>query len=146
VNTVLNFVVSCKQDFHDKQKDYNFSEKNIHRRTEGMYRLTFWHITSCSPLKVNGRFRETCRLNLQVRIKSQVRNQHEGKQALLVTCSILAPCLVYFLTLKINETSSSETLVGFQWTTRRYIPDEGLFITTAVRTWSPTVAKKLRSL
>jgi hypothetical protein len=43
---------------------------------------TFWNITSCSPLKVNGRFGGKYCLSLQSRRVSQARNQREagGKQ------------------------------------------------------------------
>jgi hypothetical protein len=37
----------------------------------------FWDISPCSPLKVNRRFGETYRLNLQNRRISHVRNQSE---------------------------------------------------------------------
>jgi hypothetical protein len=36
----------------------------------------FWDMTPCSPLKVNRRFGEICRLHLQSRSTSQARNQH----------------------------------------------------------------------
>jgi hypothetical protein len=39
-------------------------------------------------------------------------------------CSMLVSCLVYSLTLKIEETCSSETSVDFQRTKRRYIPED----------------------
>jgi hypothetical protein len=38
---------------------------------------SFWVITSCSQLKVNGRFEGTCRLHLQGGRISQARNQSE---------------------------------------------------------------------
>jgi hypothetical protein len=43
----------------------------------------FWDITPCSPLKVNRRTGETCRLHLQGPRISQARNQREagGKQS-----------------------------------------------------------------
>jgi hypothetical protein len=39
--------------------------------------LVLLNITPCSPLKVNRRFRGTCRIHLQNRIISQTTNQHE---------------------------------------------------------------------
>jgi hypothetical protein len=39
---------------------------------------TFWDITPCSPLKVNRRFREICRLHLQGRRISHERNKREA--------------------------------------------------------------------
>jgi hypothetical protein len=38
----------------------------------------FWDITSCNPLKFGQRFGGICRLHLQDRRISQVRNQHEA--------------------------------------------------------------------
>jgi hypothetical protein len=38
----------------------------------------FYDITPRGPLKVNRRFEETCRLHLQRREISQIRNQHEA--------------------------------------------------------------------
>jgi hypothetical protein len=37
-----------------------------------------WHITPCSPLKVNRRFGGTHRLHLQLRIINQARKEHEA--------------------------------------------------------------------
>jgi hypothetical protein len=67
----------------------------------------FCDIMACSPLKVNRRFGGTCRLRFQSRKIIQARNQREvgSKQSSARTCS-------------------SETLVDFQRTTRRYIPEE----------------------
>jgi hypothetical protein len=42
------------------------------------HRVVFWD-TSCSPLKVNRRFGGTCRLHLQVRRMSQIRNYREAR-------------------------------------------------------------------
>jgi hypothetical protein len=39
---------------------------------------TFWDITLCSPLKVNGSFTEPCCLYLQCSRIRQPRNQHEA--------------------------------------------------------------------
>jgi hypothetical protein len=39
----------------------------------------FWDIMPCSPLKVNRRFGGTCRLHLQARRISKVRNQRESR-------------------------------------------------------------------
>jgi hypothetical protein len=50
------------------------------------------------------------------------------KQAgLLATCFMLHSCLAYSLTLKMEATCSSKTMVGFQWTTQSYIPEDRTF-------------------
>jgi hypothetical protein len=72
-----------------------------------------WDITPCSPLKVNRHFRGTYRLHLQGRRVSQAKIKHLAFA--LESCSS---------TLKMEEICSSETLAGFQRTTRRYIPED----------------------
>jgi hypothetical protein len=72
----------------------------------------FWDITPCSPLKVNRRFWGTCRLHLQGR-----------GRALFDACFMLASCLGYSSTLKM-EICSSETSVDFQRNTLCYIPED----------------------
>jgi hypothetical protein len=62
----------------------------------------FWDITPCSPLKVNGRFGGTCRLHIQGQRISQAGNQGEGRWQVELC---------------------SETSVGFQRNTLRYIPE-----------------------
>jgi hypothetical protein len=80
----------------------------------------FWDITPCSLLRVSRRFGRTYRLHVQGRKINRARNQRESRwQAELVSC------LAYFLTLKMEAICSSETSVGSQWTTRRYIPEDG---------------------
>jgi hypothetical protein len=79
----------------------------------------FWDITPCSPLKVNRRFGGTCRLHLQGPRINHARNQHEAG-------SKQVSCLTYSSTLKMEAICSSETLVDFQRTTWRYIPDRTL--------------------
>jgi hypothetical protein len=69
----------------------------VYRRK--MSSSVFWDM-SCSPLYVNRCLR-----------------------ALLATWFMLVSCMVYSATLKMEATSSSETSVDFQWTTRRYIPE-----------------------
>jgi hypothetical protein len=52
---------------------------------------------------------------------------HGSKQlrpALLATCFTLVSCMTYSLTLKMQGTCSSETLVDFQQTTLCYIPED----------------------
>jgi hypothetical protein len=73
----------------------------------------FVDITLCSPLKVNWRFGGPCRLHSQLR-----------SRALLATCFMLASCLAYSSILKMEVICSSETSVAFQWTARRYIPED----------------------
>jgi hypothetical protein len=67
----------------------------------------FWDITPYSPLKVNRRFGGTDYLHSQGRRISQASNQYEAG-------SKQSP--------KMEATCSSETLVDFQRTARRYIP------------------------
>jgi hypothetical protein len=89
----------------------------------------FWDITPCRPLKVNGRFGETCTLHLQGRRISQASNQREACSKLatwyflLATFFTLISCLAYSSTLMMQMTCSSETSVNFKRTTRRYIPE-----------------------
>jgi hypothetical protein len=83
----------------------------------------FWDITLCRPLEVNRRFGGTCRLHLPGRKISQARNQHEaGSKQIHATCLMLVSCFAYTLALNMEWTYSSETSVGLQRTTRRYIP------------------------
>jgi hypothetical protein len=51
----------------------------------------------------------------------------------LTACVMLVFRLAFSSTLKMEATCSSETLVDFHWTTRRYIPEDIIFIATAVR-------------
>jgi hypothetical protein len=60
-----------------------------------MKSFTFWDITPCSPLKV-------C----------------------LTPAFTLVSFPAYSSTLKKEAMCSSETMVDFQWTTRRYIPED----------------------
>jgi hypothetical protein len=76
----------------------------------------FWNITPCGPLKVNQRFEGTRRLHLQSRRINRPRNQCE-------ISSKQRSCLAYSSTLKMEATCSSETMVDFHRTTRRYIPE-----------------------
>jgi hypothetical protein len=50
----------------------------------------------------------------------------------------LVSCSAYFSTLKTEAICSSETSVDFQWTTRRYIPEDSTLHSPAVRTSNPT--------
>jgi hypothetical protein len=76
----------------------------------------FWDIMPCSPLKVNRRFGGIYHLHLQDQRISRARNQHESRAVGFL--------LGYFSTLKMEAIYSSETSVDFQWTTRRYIPED----------------------
>jgi hypothetical protein len=80
----------------------------------------FWDITPCSPLNVNRRFGRTCRLHLQGRRTSHVRDQHEAGYS-LPPAFMLVSYLAYPSALKMEATCSSETSVHFQRTTQRYI-------------------------
>jgi hypothetical protein len=65
----------------------------------------FWDLMPCSPLKANRRFGGTYRLRLQDR---RINKQDSA----------------YSSTLKMEAICSSETSVGFQRTTQRYIPED----------------------
>jgi hypothetical protein len=70
-------------------------------------------------VKVNRRFRGTCRLNFQGRRVSQPRNQREATaaRAMLATCFQVVSYLAYFSILKMEVIGFSETSVDFQRTT-----------------------------
>jgi hypothetical protein len=78
-----------------------------------------WDITPFLPLKSNRRFRGTCRIHVRGRRISQasIHREASGKQ---VHSNLLFGLL---LGLKMEETCSSKTSIDFQWTTRRYIPE-----------------------
>jgi hypothetical protein len=46
------------------------------------------------------------------------------KECLVTVCFMLVSCLVYALTLKMEETCPSKKSVDFQWTAQRYIPED----------------------
>jgi hypothetical protein len=69
-------------------------------------------ITTCSPLKVIRRFRGTCHHHLQ------------DSRALLHTSFALLSCFDYSSTLKMEAKCPSGTSVDFEWTARRYVPEE----------------------
>jgi hypothetical protein len=73
----------------------------------------FCGVTPCSPLKINRRFGETCRVHLK---------QENSTLPLPLT---LVSCLAYSSTLKMEATCPSETSVDFQRATRPYIAEEG---------------------
>jgi hypothetical protein len=68
---------------------------------------TFFNITPCSPLKFN-----------------RLLEEHVAFMALLAACFMLVSCLAYSSALKLEATWFSETLVEFQRTTCRYIPED----------------------
>jgi hypothetical protein len=72
----------------------------------------FWDIMQWSPLRANRRFGGTYHLYLLL---------------CLPPAFTLVSCLAYFSTLKIETICSFETSVGSQWTTWRYIPEDGTF-------------------
>jgi hypothetical protein len=82
-----------------------------------MKSFIFWDITPCSPLKMNQRFGEICRLHLQGRRMSQARNQ----PGLLAICVILVSWFAYSYALKM-DVCSSEAPVDLQQTTGCHIP------------------------
>jgi hypothetical protein len=57
-------------------------------------------------------------------------NQHEVGRVFhkqitwLAACFMVASCLAFSSALKMEGTYSSETSVGFHWTTRQYIPED----------------------
>jgi hypothetical protein len=55
---------------------------------------------------------------------SGFKNKTSEKAALLATCFTLVSCSVYSSNLKMEVTCSSETLVDFQRTAGRYIPED----------------------
>jgi hypothetical protein len=82
----------------------------------------FWDITPRSPLIVNRRFGGTYCLHLQGR-----KNKPSKKPA----CHLLSHWFLaqlIFSTLKMEAICSSETSVDTQWTTRRYIPEDGTLL------------------
>jgi hypothetical protein len=86
----------------------------------GIYVLTvvnvknfiFWHVTPCSPLRVNWRFGE--------KYLQTINPCEEGNRL----WSTLVPCLASSLNMMIEGTYSSETSVDLQRTTRRYITED----------------------
>jgi hypothetical protein len=80
----------------------------------------FWDTTVCSPLKVNQRFEE----HVATIFRFEEQAKQEASMNLLATCFILVSCSAYSSTLKMKATSSSETLVHSQRTTRRYITED----------------------
>jgi hypothetical protein len=77
--------------------------------------FVFWDITLCSPLKINRRFGETC-----VQAKEETSIKQVASRALI-------PVGLFFDT-EMKMTCSFETSVEFQWTKRRYIPDDGTLL------------------
>jgi hypothetical protein len=70
----------------------------------------FRDITPCGPFKVNRGFGGTYSLHLQP------------------PAFMLASCSAYSSTLKMQAICSSEMLVDFQRTTRRYIPEDSTLV------------------
>jgi hypothetical protein len=83
----------------------------------------------CTP--VNER---TFRKNISP-LSSGLKNKPSNKPAglCLPPALTLVSCSAYFSTLNMEAKCCSETSVDFQRTTRRYIPEDVLFLTTAVR-------------
>jgi hypothetical protein len=80
----------------------------------------FWDITSCSPLKVNGRFGGTYRLHLQSR---NMRQETSVKQVA-----------------NLQETFFYETSVDFQRNTLRYVPEERTIFYFCLLSLSPLLS------
>jgi hypothetical protein len=92
---------------------------------EGLTAVASWDITPCSPLKVNTCFGARSRLHLQGRRISRARNQRESMWQAEPAFTLVS-CSDYSSTLKMEAIYSSETLVDFQRTTRRYIREDSL--------------------
>jgi hypothetical protein len=82
----------------------------------------FWDITPCNPLKHNQCFGGMCRLHFKDQRIRQARNK-PGISACHIAFTLVS-YLAYSSALKMEATYSSETLVEFQRTTRRYIPED----------------------
>jgi hypothetical protein len=91
--------------------------------TGGYNSSIFWYIKLVSLLKLNRRIGGICCFHFQGRIISQKPAFLKQITELLATCFTLISCLAYSLTLKKEAICVSETLLDFQWTTRRYIPE-----------------------
>jgi hypothetical protein len=96
----------------------------------------FWDIAPCSPY-MNRRFGERYH-------QLQGRNSAEQETSVrwrglfrLATCSHATFLLGLFSTLKMDVIRCSETPLHIR-TTRCYIPEDGIFKTTAVKAWNPT--------
>jgi hypothetical protein len=99
-----------KPTIHNFHLSEEISSRNI---------FTFCKTAPWSPLKVNRHFGETYHLYLQDRRIREARNQCEaGSKQSFMLISLLA----YSSILKMQATCSSEMLLDFQQTTRRYIP------------------------
>jgi hypothetical protein len=83
-----------------------------------------WNITSCSPLSVNRRFGETCRLDLEGRRVSQARNQQAASRAchslspacfllvsLATACHLLASCWFLLLGLLFDPLNRGDMFI-----------------------------------
>jgi hypothetical protein len=82
----------------------------------------FWDITQCNALKVNRCFGGIYRFHLQGWGINRAKNQIE-KDLCLPPAFTLVSCSVNSSTTKMETIYSSETSVGFQRTTWRYIPE-----------------------
>jgi hypothetical protein len=101
-----------KQDFSKCTLIFQYNQCVTFIRFSLMMSSVFWNISPCHPLKVNRRFVRTSRFHIQDRRISQARCQR--------VCHLFS-WLVYFSTLKMEPTYSSETSADFQRTTLRYI-------------------------
>jgi hypothetical protein len=76
-----------------------------------------WYVTPCSRLKINWRFGGTCRLHLQGRRITQVRNQKVASRAIWL-------CWLFFDAEDEGPACSSKTPVEFQPTKRHHISED----------------------
>jgi hypothetical protein len=115
---LLTFL-GCKRSLRDVTTSMNLIPVQQNKRkwvevlTAVVMKISvFWDITPCSPLKPNWHFGGTC------------RHQPQGRRISQATCFTLVSYLAYSLTLKMEATCSSETLVDFQRTSQHYIPED----------------------
>jgi hypothetical protein len=102
----------------------------------------FWDITSCSPLKVSRRFGVICRFHLKGLRKNQARYKHETGIASRALIAIPASCLYLSLLNHLPRSWRRHVLPKrrFTFSGQHGIMSQktGLFITTGVRTSTPT--------
>jgi hypothetical protein len=84
---------------------------------------TYWHLI-CIPFLTLLLWYSTEVKQASITVYCNIQHQPTASNALLATCFMLLSCSAYFLTLKMEAICSSEKSVHFQWTTRRYIPED----------------------
>jgi hypothetical protein len=126
INLVSTSDFNCTSK-HWTQLRYERINESNHKINVGFEVLTavlikssvFWDITPCSPLKVKPTFRRNISppsLGSKNKTEQETRLKAGGKQS--------RTCSVYFSTLKMEATCSSETSIYFQRIIRRYIRED----------------------